>query len=179
MKGIVFTGFLEMIESTYGYEVVDKILSESGLQSGGIYTSVGTYSHSEMVQLIMGLSVHTGAGVPSLLKAFGLYFFDTLKEGYPQFLEAANNAFDFLESIENYIHVEVRKLYPDAELPAFEINLQEGGALQMIYSSERKMADFAEGLIEKSLEYYEEKATIERSNLESDGSKVAFVITKE
>lgn len=29
-------------------------------------------------------------------------------------------AFQFLKNIENYIHVEVRKLYPDAELPTFE-----------------------------------------------------------
>lgn len=178
MKGIVFTEFLEMVEETYGYNVVDKILTENDLESEGIYTSVGTYSHGEMIQLLVGLSDYTGTGIPTLLKTFALYFFDTLKKGYPQFLEAADNAFDFLESIENYIHVEVRKLYPDAELPRFETQIKDDGALEMIYYSERKMADFAEGLIEKSLEYYKEDATIKRRNLAEDGSHVEFVISK-
>jgi hypothetical protein len=52
------------------------------------------------------------------------------------------------------------------------------GALEMIYYSERKMADFAEGLIEKSLEHYGETADIDRRNLTEDGSKVEFIIKK-
>ena len=35
MKGIVFTEFLEMVEEKYGYEVVDQIIEESKLPSGG------------------------------------------------------------------------------------------------------------------------------------------------
>ncbi len=178
MKGIVFTEFFEMVENEYGYEVVDKLISENELPSGGAYTSVGTYKHSEMVQLLTSLSNHTGNEVPSLLKAFALYFFDVLKNGYPQFLEAAGNAFDFLESIEKYIHVEVLKLYPDAELPTFSTRKVNDNQLEMIYHSERKMADFAEGLLIRSLEYYREAAQIDRSNINDDGTKVKFLITK-
>ena len=178
MKGIVFTGFLDMVEEKFGYDMVDEIISEGDLPSGGSYTSVGASSHAEMVQLIMGLSQKTKKDVPSLLKAFGMYLFDTLEKTYPQFLEAADNAFDFLESIENYIHVEVRKLYPDAELPTFETNLLEDNTLEMIYTSERAMSDFAEGLMERAIGYYGEEATIEKKNLSEDGKKVQFVVIK-
>ncbi len=44
MKGIVFTGFLELVEDKYGLEMVDEIITNSNLESKGIYTSVGTYS---------------------------------------------------------------------------------------------------------------------------------------
>lgn len=178
MKGIVFTEFLEMVEEKFGYEMVDHIISEGDLPSGGSYTSVGTYSHAEMVQLIVGLSKKTKRDVPSLLKAFALYFFDTLEKTYPQFLEATDNAFDFLESIENYIHVEVRKLYPDAELPTFETKLLADDTLEMIYTSERAMSDFAEGLMERAIGYYGESATIVRKKITEDGKKVQFVVTK-
>ena len=40
MKGIVFTEFLEMVED----------------QSGGAYTSVGTYDHNEIFRLVNCLS---------------------------------------------------------------------------------------------------------------------------
>lgn len=60
MKGIVFTEFLELVEDKFGLEMVDKIISSSELESGGIYTSVGTYSFSEMLQLLQHLSDNTG-----------------------------------------------------------------------------------------------------------------------
>lgn len=178
MKGIIFSEFLEMVERDYGYEAVDRIISENELSSKGAYTAIGTYDHGEMVKLITSLSKYSGNSVSSLLKIFGYYFFDVLKKGYPQFLKAAGNAFDFLESIENYIHVEVRKLYPDAELPTFETRALPEGTLEMIYRSERKMADFAEALIEKSIEYYHEEAKLKRTDIEEDASVVKFLIFK-
>ena len=178
MKGIVFTEFLEMVEEKFGYEMVDEIIAEGDLPSGGSYTSIGTYSHAEMVQLILGLSKRTQKDVPSLLKAFALYFFDTLEKNYPQFLQAADGAFDFLESIDSYIHVEVRKLYPDAELPTFETQLLADNTLKMIYTSERAMSDFAEGLMERAIGYYGESAIINKKKLTEDGKKVQFIVTK-
>lgn len=178
MKGVVFTGFLEMVEQKYGYQMVDIIIRENELASQGAYTSIGTYDHAEIIKLLSSLSHHTKKGVPSLLKTFGHYFFDVLKQGYPQFLSVRTNAFDFLESIENYIHVEVKKLYPEAELPTFETKKLGEGQLEMIYQSERKMADFAEALIEKSMEHYGEKGTIRRVEQAADGSVVQFLITK-
>ena len=51
MKGIIFTEFLELVEEKFGLGMVDKIISQSELNSGGAYTSVGTYEFSEMLQL--------------------------------------------------------------------------------------------------------------------------------
>ena len=75
MKGIVFTEFLEMVESRYSADVVDEILEGSALPSGGIYTSVGTYDHGEMISLLSALGKHTGLGNQELLCAFGEYLF--------------------------------------------------------------------------------------------------------
>ncbi len=178
MKGIVFTEFLEMVEKSHGYELVDDLLNTTELASGGVYTAVGTYPHHEMVQLLTGLGAKTETPVPVLLKNFGHYLFGTFKTNYPTFFEAATNAFDFLESIERYIHVEVQKLYPDAELPKFQTKLLDEHTLEMIYLSDRRMADFAEGLIEKTVEHYQEKCTITKEVIEASGKKVKFIITK-
>ena len=42
MKGIVFTEFLEMVESKFGIEMVNGLLDSSELASGGVYSAVGT-----------------------------------------------------------------------------------------------------------------------------------------
>jgi len=112
MKGIVFAEFLDMVEKKFGYETVDHILENSSLESGGIYTAVGTYHHSEIVQLLTNLSTKTGIQSEELLKVFGGYLFETFLSQYPQFFSAHDHAFKFLESIDNHIHVEVKKLYP-------------------------------------------------------------------
>lgn len=178
MKGIVFTEFFDMVEAAHGYDMVDALIEENELKSEGVYTSIGTYEYSEMVQLLVTLSQKTKTPIPVLLKSFGHYLFKTFKTAYPSFFSHSKSAFDFLESIEQYIHVEVRKLYPDAELPRFQTTRVDHQTLEMIYYSERRMADFAEGLIEKSLEHYQEKASIERKNLLADGSQVLFSIRK-
>ncbi|MBU6342500.1 MAG: heme NO-binding domain-containing protein [Bacteroidetes bacterium] len=178
MKGIVFTEFLNLIEEKFGYELVDQILQESELPSKGVYTAIGTYAHEEMVELLHAVSRHTGVPESGLLKQFGLYFFSILESGYSHFLKGINSGFELLECIEHYIHVEVIKLYPDAELPRFESKRLGMGKLEMIYYSQRKMADFAEGLMQSAFDHYNEKVTITRENLEPDGSKVRFLLEK-
>jgi len=137
MKGIVFTEFLEMVEAKFGYEVVDHIIEESKLESNGIYTSIGTYPHSEIVQLLMNLSDKVDLDPGLLLREFGKYLFDTFLASYPQFFTAVDNAFDFLHSIDKHIHVEVLKLYPDATLPKFISEEKDDGTMIMTYKSER------------------------------------------
>ena len=131
-----------------------------------------------MISLVTTLSQRTKAPVSDLLFAFGKYIFQSFTKRYPEFLEASDSFFDFLESIEKYIHVEVRKLYPDAELPKFETALLDGKTLEMNYFSERKMGDFAMGLIESSMEYFGEKGIIDMNPKNDSGSEVQFIIKK-
>lgn len=178
MKGLVFTELLEMVEARFGYELVDQLLIESDLPSGGIYTAVGTYDHREMVTLLNGLSQHTQTPVATLLREYGQYMFGTFTRSYSPFMAHAHSAFGLLVSIQHHIHVEVRKLYPDAELPRFTIEKSTPDHLVMRYESERKMADFAHGLIEGCLAYYGEKASISQTELVADGTVVVFDIMK-
>ncbi|MCG8371967.1 MAG: heme NO-binding domain-containing protein [Balneolales bacterium] len=177
MKGIVFTEFLEMVEKKFGYEMVDTIIEKSELESEGIYTAIGTYDHSEIVQLIIHLSSETNIDVETLIKEFGRYIFDAFLNNYPMFFDASPNALEFLKSIDSYIHVEVNKLYPDATLPSFATEIKDDGSMEMIYRSERKMSSLAFGLIERTLEYYDEEYTVSREFLNEDGSRVKFTIS--
>ena len=121
MKGIVFTQFLDLVEDKFGLEVLDKIINASNLESGGIYTSVGTYKFSEMLQLLQHLSAHTGISIDDLLLVYAEHFFGVIEVSYPGLLATYKDPIEMLSSIENHIHIEVRKIYPDAELPTFEV----------------------------------------------------------
>ncbi|MEM7800343.1 MAG: heme NO-binding domain-containing protein [Chloroflexota bacterium] len=175
MKGIVFTEFLEMVEDVFGWETADTIIEECDLESGGVYTAVGTYPHSEMVQMVVKLSEISGISIPDLLKTYGKHLFGRFSQNYSDFFKGVDSAFDFLLGIENYIHVEVRKLYPEAELPSFEYQRPSDSELIMLYRSERPFADFAEGLIMGCIEHFNEEITIKRKDIgENPGHEAQF-----
>lgn len=178
MKGIVFTEFLEMVEQKFGYKTVDSIIQKSELPNDGAYTSVGTYNFSEMGALVMNLNKETQIPVPDLLEVFGAYFFTFLASNYSHFLDRANSLFEFLNSIHNHIHVEVKKLYPDAELPVFDTIEMTDLKMVMNYTSERKLGDFAKGLLGKSAEHFNEKVIIDSKSLNESGTQIQFTITK-
>ncbi|QJD85402.1 heme NO-binding domain-containing protein [Cohnella herbarum] len=175
MKGMVFTSFLEMVENKFSLDLVDQIIEASHLPSGGSYTSVGTYHHNEMIELVVQLGERTGIPLPDLIRTFGEYLFTQLIGMYPQFVQEHATAFSFLQKVDNYIHVEVRKLYPDAELPAFEYETSEPGTLVMIYRSSRPFADLAEGLILGCVQHYGEHIEIKREDL-AEGTATRFVL---
>ncbi|MCZ8514417.1 heme NO-binding domain-containing protein [Paenibacillus filicis] len=177
MKGIVFTSFLEMVENKFSLKVADEIIETSELPSGGSYTTVGTYDHAEIIKLVMQLSVRTGISASDLVRTFGEYLFTQLIEMHPYFAEENSSAFGLLQKVDSYIHVEVRKLYPDAELPAFHYEISTPDSLVMTYRSTRPFADLAEGLIIGCIAYYGEKIDIRREDL-SDGRSARFALTK-
>lgn len=177
MKGIVFTTFLELVEEKWGLDMVDDIIEDSDLESGGAYTAVGTYDHVEAVHLVTALSGRTGVEIAGLLKAFGEHLFGVLIGAHPEFLVGVDHPLDFLEGVERYIHVEVRKLYPDAELPTFQCERQSDESLVMIYSSGRHFEDLCEGLIWGAVSHFQREASIEREALE-DGRE-RFLIELE
>ena len=178
MKGIVFTELLEMVEDAYGDEVLDRVITMSELPNNGSYSAVGTYDHAELVRLVLSLSKEVNEEVPVLLKAYGHRIFRVFEHNYAQFFEGVDDAFSFLESIEDHIHVEVRKLYPEAELPTFDSQRIDDHELRLTYVSSRKMGDFAHGLIEECMTHFGDKATVKIMSVEDEGTRVNFVITR-
>ncbi|MGQ1909571.1 heme NO-binding domain-containing protein [Marinifilum sp. RC60d5] len=178
MKGLVFCEFLDMIEKEFGYETVDHIIEKSDLPSKGVYTSVGTYSHEEIFTLVTKLSAKTGISVSKLFYTYGVYVFEVFVKSYKKNSFLHINAFEFLNRVEDTIHVQVLKLYPEAELPKIEVRKQTSTSMELIYTSQRKMADFAEGLIQGCLNHFNEKAIISKEFLNQDQSEVLFIIQK-
>jgi len=180
MKGIVFCEFVEMMEQDFSAEIADAIISGTPLDSGGAYTTVGTYDHRELLALVGQLSEKTGMAVPDLVEAFGRYLFNRFVVLYPQFFDAVDGAFSFLDRIEEHVHVEVRKLYPDAELPTFETSRPNNDSMVMVYRSRRPFADLAYGLIEGCIAHYKEPVDVHMEDLSDENrTHVRFTLKRQ
>ncbi|WP_440121361.1 heme NO-binding domain-containing protein [Tenacibaculum sp. Ill] len=178
MKGIVFTEFLDLVEDKFGIEMVDKIIEQSELDSGGVYTAIGTYKFSEMLQLLENLSNNTGVSTDDLLLVYAEHFFSVIEDSYPGLLATYNDPIEMLSSIEDHIHVEVKKIYPDAELPTFLVEEKSENSLVMLYKSSRAMHHFGLGLMNKTFEHFNSSAEIILEKIKNDGTEVRFIINK-
>jgi hypothetical protein len=179
MKGLVFTEFLEMVETTWSFDMVDAIIDRSQVASGGSYTSVGTYPHDEIVALVGALSEETQTPTQDLVRIFGKHLFGRFLIGYPRFFNGITDSFQFLSGIENIIHAEVRKLYPDSELPTFEVE-SSPGQLILTYFSDHSFADLAHGLIEGCIAHFGESVTLQREPATGiPDAQARFVLTRQ
>lgn len=179
MKGVVFTELLEFVASSFGDDMVDDIIDDASLPHGGAYTAVGTYPYTEMQRLVVALAKRSDAGVGELLTLFGDHLCRRFVVKYPEFFSSQPCLFDFIESVDRHIHVEVHKLYPDAELPLFTTSGRDAESLSLDYSSCRPLAALAEGMIKGAADHYGEAVTIQRTQIDDgDTPIVRFAIRR-
>lgn len=177
MKGIIFTEFMELVEEKFGLDVLDEVLEMSGDE--GIYTAVGSYDHKDLVKLIVNLSKKTNIDPATLQQVFGQTVFKTLLNAIPEnaSIGSSTSTFQFIRHVEDYIHVEVKKLYSDAEPPKFHFISETETDMVMDYQSARCMSHVCLGLIEGCAEHFGESVKVEMTPQTEDSSVVRFNLT--
>ena len=176
MKGIIFAEFIELVEKTFGLDVCQEILDANNDE--GIYTSAGTYDHKNLVKLIISLSQITNISVESLQKVYGKSAFISLLNSMPSLKIESKSTFEFITQVEEYIHVEVKKLYVDAKPPKFDLISINEYEMVLDYISARCFSHVCFGLIEGCAEYFNEKIDIQMHSIQADGSQVRFTLKK-
>ncbi len=180
MKGVVFTEFLEMVSQRFGDDLVDDMITDAQIPHEGAYTSVGTYPHEEMVALLGSMSGHTGLAVDALLEIFGQHLFGRFYAHHPQFMDSTPDPLDFLMGIETIVHTDVRKLYPDAQLPRFDTHRIAENQIVMHYSSVHNFSSLAAGLLKGCAEHYRCQLQVQRGEPRRipGGFAVDFKVTR-
>lgn len=179
MKGVVFTEFLTFIESQFDLPMVDHLITSTNPKSEGAYTSVGTYDSTELVAMVAELSQKTGAPIPGLIKAFGGHLFSHFASAHADTMGDVNTSEELLSSVENRIHVEVRKLFPDAELPTIGFAQVNEKTSEVLYQSSRPFADLCEGLIDAAIKHFNDPIALTREDLGAgDGTHAKFVLVR-
>lgn len=180
MKGVIFTEFMEMVEDRFSVDVAEQIIENANLPSKGEYTSLGTYSHEEVLSLVTHLSQQSGTEEGELVMVFGEYLFGRFAEIHADFLVGVPTSFDFISKVEEFIHIEVQKLYPDAHPPRLSCKRLADNKMELHYRSHRPFAVLAEGLINGCAAHFNETLTIDRQDLPGvgPGTEAMFVMER-
>ena len=159
MRGIIFTQFMQMIEDQQGLKMLNDIIDEADLPNGGAYTSGGYYELAELQRMLLALERRLDVPQAFLLRRYGEYLLKGLAGMFPDFFEVKDLK-TFLMSIDHCIHVEVKKLYPNAALPKFQYDDPAETTLIMHYHSEAKLCHLGEGLIEGSSRHFNQEYSL-------------------
>lgn len=171
MKGIVFVKFNEFIEELWGDEFWDELLDEADLPSEGIYTTVGTYDDQELFSLIGLVVEKKGISGVEAQQAFGKWVFKELYNVAPAGAHDFKDVFEFLHAVQDFIHVEVKKLNPDAILPEFTFLSETPTTLSLHYQSPRKLCFFCEGIIYGLAEHTQQSIEVTHQECEHQGDE--------
>ncbi len=167
MKGVVFTLLNEMVEEKFGLEAMDTLLTKTGLE--GCYIATETYPDEELFKLVGEASKLTGIATNDLVRSFGEFMLPHFHSNYPTFFKEGMDLKSFLLTVDRVIHVEVKKLFPEAGLPEFNYVDEEDNELTMVYSSPRKLCMLAEGLIAGSAKHFNTQYSLTHDVCMHDG----------
>jgi hypothetical protein len=160
VKGIIFNLLEEVVSNDFGVDSWDDTLDAAGLS--GAYTAIGNYADSDFIALLAGLPNEVG-DERSRLQWFGRRAMPLLAQRYSVFFSPHASAIPFLVSLNDVIHAEVRKLYPGAEVPDFEIGAVGPASVTLHYRSQRRLCWLAEGFILGAADYYEQGVSIDQT----------------
>ena len=155
MKGIVFNLLESFVCEGWGDEKYEEILALCPLKTKKPFVGPGTYPDSDLMAIALKASEILEVDLPDALRAFGRYSFPRLAQRFPQFVVGHDRPMPFLLSVEDVIHIEIKKLFPNAVTPSFTYRGVSDDRLVIEYRSRRKLCSFMEGLLDGVAGYYE------------------------
>lgn len=169
MKGIVFNLLEEAVSKEYGEETWDSLLDTAGLE--GSYTAVGTYPDEELASLVDAAAAALSISGDQVVQWFGNRAIPMFASRYPAFFEPHVTTRDFVLTLNDVIHPEVRKLFPGAYAPQFHFDDSDPETLILGYESHRHLCSFAEGLLEGAAAHFGESVELTQTTCSKRGDE--------
>jgi len=160
VKGIIYNLLEEVVSDEHGEDTWDALVDAAGVD--GVYTSLGSYADEDLERLVAAASERLGATPDEVVRWFGRRTMPLFAQRYGELFTAHASTRSLALALNDVIHPEVHKLYPDAVTPVFAFDTSSQSTLVMEYRSARRLCAFAEGLLHGAADHYGERLAIER-----------------
>lgn len=140
----------------------------------GIYTSLGSYPDTELMDLVAAAARLSDTPTPELLQLVGREAIPLLYERSPKLFDDTPDAKSFLLGLNTIIHPEVRKLYAGASCPHFDF-VETADTLTLGYNSPRKLCHLAQGFVAGLARHYGEQISMEQPLCMHDGAPMCHI----
>lgn len=171
MKGAIFCGYRDYVEQAHGIVTWLEIIDRSELAESSSFIATDLYDDKILVELLTISAELLDTELSELLRSFGVFLFPTLAGAASHHMDACDNVFDFLDHVENVIHIEVKKSDPMAYTPSLILDKVDDQTLLLKYTSHRQVCFLAEGLIYGAANHFNEDVAVEHVSCTHHGDK--------
>lgn len=169
MKGVIFNAVEETVRLEHGEDAWDQLLETAGVD--GAYTSLGTYPDEQLYALVAAACDLLGVTQEDLLRHLGRRSFGHLAGRNPALMTGLADGRSLLLALNGVIHPEVRKVYPEAEVPEFLDLSTDPGSLSLQYNSQRGLCHLAEGLALGVADHFGESMSVSQPECRHRGDE--------
>ena len=170
MKGVIFNLFEEYVAAGYGDVFLEDLYVEASLPDD-VPPFIGPLSYPDDIffDMVVYTAKKKNLNPEKLYFAFGRFSIPLLAKRFPIFFTESSSTMELMEKINDIHHLEVKKLYPDAELPHFKIEPGDDDSMTVHYSSHRHLCSLAKGLIAGVADHFGESVHTEEKSCMNDG----------
>ena len=176
MKGILFNVVEDVVTEAMSADAWDDVIDAAGVD--GSYTSLASYPDTDLNAIVGAIAATADLSTEDTLRLAGRLGFKHLAGRNPHILDGIEGWKQLVGSLDDIIHPEVRKTYPDAEVPGFATTDIDGG-LRVIYTSRRQLCALAEGLIVDGGEWYGSELHVEHERCVHEGATACTMVIRE
>jgi hypothetical protein len=162
VKGVLFNIVEDVVDDTLPEDSWDLALERAHV--AGAYTSLGDYPDAELGAIVSALSERTGLEPADVLRHAGRHGFAHLATRHADLLAGVDGLGPLLGQLDDVIHPEVLKLYPEAAPPTFTVHEDDPGRWTVRYRSSRGLCHLAEGLVLGAADHYGTPASVEQTS---------------
>ncbi|AKD04624.1 heme NO-binding domain-containing protein [Pontibacter korlensis] len=172
MHGSIFVLLKRFVESTGDYSTWIRLLEEAGIERSS-YQMNEMYPTEELFSIVRKASEFTGIPTYDLMEKYGEFLVPDLLLVYKKYINPNWRTYDMLLNTELSMHGAVRREDSRTNPPMLVVTAEGDNQLTIEYSSKRRMAGVAVGIIRGIAKYYNESDLVKVTRLSpADEEKV-------
>ncbi|ESP94569.1 MULTISPECIES: heme NO-binding domain-containing protein [Pseudoalteromonas] len=154
MKGHIFILLEEFVSEVAGEALLYDALEACSFDTSTGFVRTENYPDEQLIELVDTVIKKAGISLEKAHFDFGKWLYPRLSGLLPkQFTDYAHPAY-VLKQLDDLHHVELKKLYPDAQPPKFQYCALSPIEANLIYTSPRRMFDLVEGVLAGMAQFY-------------------------
>lgn len=154
MKGVIFKHFESFVAEQFSQDAYEALLERTPLRSSGTFVGPRTYPDEDLFALVGAAVEMTGLALEDAVFAFGDFLYPRLAGSVPEVVGAHADTKALLMALDRVIHVEVRKILPEAMTPRILCEDTGPDSLRVQYESPRKLCALFRGLVNAAARSY-------------------------
>jgi hypothetical protein len=178
MHGVIFLELERYLTQQLGKQGWQEAKQEADV-AGRIVVPVASYPDHEFTALLRAAAVRLGKPERLVLEEFGIFIAPQLLKTYRFLVKNEWTLLDVLANVEQVMHAAVRRRTPLSEPPRLAIERPSKSEVLIVYSSPRKLCEFARGLVEGLAQFFDETVHIsELSCMHERATACRILVTK-